>query len=449
MRLISERYLPSTNASFLRAIGPSGPIITWLISGPQPQPASIVRKLLLHTQTRKRTLVLAIFSTTLMAAVVAATTGAIWAMVWLAVELGFGAARYSALAALQRDEAAGRPGNAVLPLYLGMSWAICYGIGCGLCAISGEWLLILMAGIFISGLAGGISSRNSGTPRYGITLIYLLGTPYSVAMVLSPLPYMYIVGLLVPIWGLGMALVLLENYEVLLNLFLSERKNRRLANYDSLTGLPNRVLKRQRFERLLRGADAAGHQPLTVFCLDLDGFKSANDRFGHAAGDAVLVSVAERLRSSVREQDQVFRVGGDEFVVLLPGTRTDDAAPVAQRIIAAIAEPFELAGHGRLDIGVSIGAATFPEDGATVDDLLRAADIAMYQAKRQGKGRFVASSLTGTATRPPAPATPNLAPPSRRRAPESADRWPKRQLQSLAKATEIRITAHPQIPAGS
>ncbi|WP_346294911.1 GGDEF domain-containing protein [Rhodopseudomonas sp. P1] len=449
MRLISERYLPSTNASFLRAIGPSGPIITWLISGPQPQPASIVRKLLLHTQTRKRTLVLAIFSTTLMAAVVAATTGAIWAMVWLAVELGFGAARYSALAALQRDEAAGRPGNAVLPLYLGMSWAICYGIGCGLCAISGEWLLILMAGIFISGLAGGISSRNSGTPRYGITLIYLLGTPYSLAMVLSPLPYMYIVGLLVPIWGLGMALVLLENYEVLLNLFLSERKNRRLANYDSLTGLPNRVLKRQRFERLLRGADAAGHQPLTVFCLDLDGFKSANDRFGHAAGDAVLVSVAERLRSSVREQDQVFRVGGDEFVVLLPGTRTDGAAPVAQRIIAAIAEPFELAGHGRLDIGVSIGAATFPEDGATVDDLLRAADIAMYQAKRQGKGRFVASSLSGTATRPPAPATPNLAPPSRRRAAESADRWPKRQLQSLAKATEIRITAHPQIPAGS
>ncbi|UYO47446.1 GGDEF domain-containing protein [Rhodopseudomonas palustris] len=449
MRLISERYLPSTNASFLRAIGPSGPIITWLISGPQPQPASIVRKLLLHTQTRKRTLVLAIFSTTLMAAVVAATTGAIWAMVWLAVELGFGAARYSALAALQRDEAAGRPGNAVLPLYLGMSWAICYGIGCGLCAISGEWLLILMAGIFISGLAGGISSRNSGTPRYGITLIYLLGTPYSVAMVLSPLPYMYIVGLLVPIWGLGMALVLLENYEVLLNLFLSERKNRRLANYDSLTGLPNRVLKRQRFERLLRGADAAGHQPLTVFCLDLDGFKSANDRFGHAAGDAVLVSVAERLRSSVREQDQVFRVGGDEFVVLLPGTRTDDAAPVAQRIIAAIAEPFELAGHGRLDIGVSIGAATFPEDGATVDDLLRTADIAMYQAKRQGKGRFVASSLTGSAARPPAPVTANLAPPSRRRALESADRWPKRQLQSLAKATEIRITAHPQIPAGS
>ena len=434
MRLISERYLPSTNTSFLRAIGPSSPIITWLISGPQPQPASIVRKLLLHTQTRKRTLVLAIFSTTLMAAVVAATTGA---------------ARYSALAALQRDEAAGRPGNAVLPLYLGMSWAICYGIGCGLCAISGEWLLILMAGIFISGLAGGISSRNSGTPRYGITLIYLLGTPYSVAMVLSPLPYMYIVGLLVPIWGLGMALVLLENYEVLLNLFLSERKNRRLANYDSLTGLPNRMMKRQQFELLLHRADATGHQPLTVLCLDLDGFKSANDRFGHAAGDAVLVSVAERLRSSVREQDQVFRVGGDEFVVLLPGTRTDDAVPVAQRIIAAIAEPFELAGHGRLDIGVSIGAATFPNDGATVDDLLRAADIAMYRAKRQGKGRFVASSLTGTAARPPAPATANLAIPSRRRALESADRWPKRQLQSLAKATEIRITAHPQIPAGS
>lgn len=446
MRLIDERYAPSIHADVFRAIGSSGPIINWLISGPQPQPASIVRKLLLHTQTKKLTLVLAILSTTMMAAVVAGITGAIWAIVWLAVELVFGVTRYLALAALQREEAAGRPGNAVLPLYLGMSWATCYGIGCGLCAISGQWLLILMAGIFISGLAGGITSRNSGTPRYGIMLIYLLGTPYSVAMVLSPLPYMYIVGLLVPIWGLGMALVLRENYEVLLNLFLSERKNRRLANYDSLTGLPNRMMKRQQFELLLHRADATGHQPLTVLCLDLDGFKSANDRFGHAAGDAVLVSVAERLRSSVREQDQVFRVGGDEFVALLPGTRTDDAAPVAQRIISAISKPIELAEHGRLDIGVSIGAATFPEDGETVDDLLRAADIAMYEAKRQGKGRFVPYGPNGTLQ---APTTGKGTSTSRTRALEPSDSWPKRQLQSLAKATEIRITAHPQIPAGS
>lgn len=368
-------------------------MMDWLISGPQPQPAPIVRRLLLHTQTKKRTLLLAILSTTLMTAVAAAITGAAWAYIWLAVEIAFGVARYAALASLRRDEAAGRRGNAIRPLYIGLCWGCSYAIGCGICVLSGEAPLILLAGIVIAGLSGGISSRNAGTPRYGITLIYILGTPYTWAMIFSPIPHMYLIGLLVPIWGFGVAYILIENYEVLLNLFLSERENRWLANHDPLTGLPNRVMKRRQFEQLLRGStdDAdAGYRPLTTLCLDLDGFKDANDRYGHAAGDAVLVQVAARLRNSVREQDLIFRTGGDEFVILLPGTSVSEADAVAGRIIAAIDRPFELEQHGRLRIGVSIGSATFPRDGLTVDDLLRSADSAMYEAKRRGKGVFVA-----------------------------------------------------------
>jgi diguanylate cyclase (GGDEF)-like protein len=371
----------------------SSKFIDWLISGPQPQPAAIVRKLLLHTQTKKRTLILAILSTTLMTAAAAGITGATWAYVWLAVEILFGVARYAALAALRRDEAAGREGNALRPLYIGLSWGTSYAIGCGMCVLSGEMPLILLAGIVIAGLSGGVSSRNAGTPRYGITLIYILGTPYTWAMIFSPIPYMYLVGLLVPIWGFGVAFILLENYEVLVNLFLSERENQWLAKHDPLTRLPNRSMKRQRFEQLLRNSGSsshAGYRPLTALCLDLDGFKDANDRYGHAAGDAVLVSVADRLRNSVRDQDLIFRVGGDEFVILLPGTSVTEADAVARRIIAGINEPFELEGHGPLRIGVSIGSATFPRDGVTVDDLLRSADSAMYRAKRRGKGVFVA-----------------------------------------------------------
>jgi|GEM_PF-1380358 len=367
-------------------------VVAWLINGPQPQPRSITHRLLLHGLTRKRTLVLAILSTTLLTIVAAAMTGAAWAYAWVLIELAFGVARYGALDRLQKARVSGQAGDAMLPLYVGLCWGISYSVGCALCVLSGEWPLIMLAGMVIAGVAGGIASRNAGTPRYGIALIYILGLPYTCAMMVSPIPHMYVVGLLVPVWGLGMALILMENYEILLNLFLKERENQWLANYDSLTGLPNRTMQRQRFEQLLRGATGTtgrGYQPLTVFCLDLDGFKAANDRYGHALGDAVLVTVAERLRSCVREHDLIFRVGGDEFVILLPATGATESAAIAERVIARIAEPFDLGRTIALTIGVSIGSATFPRDGLTADALLRSADHAMYEAKRRGKGTLV------------------------------------------------------------
>jgi diguanylate cyclase (GGDEF)-like protein len=191
-----------------------------------------------------------------------------------------------------------------------------------------------------------------------------------------------------------MAVLLFENYGVLLNLFLSERENKWLANYDHLTGLPNRTMQHRRFDDLLRAASGMagrGVQPLTVFCLDLDAFKAANDCYGHAVGDAVLVTVAERLRRCVRDPDLIFRVGGDEFVILLPATGAKEGAVIAERVIARIAEPFDLGGSVALSIGVSIGSATFPHDGLSADALLRSADHAMYEAKRRGKGMLVHS----------------------------------------------------------
>jgi diguanylate cyclase (GGDEF)-like protein len=163
-----------------------------------------------------------------------------------------------------------------------------------------------------------------------------------------------------------------------------------MAHHDLLTGLPNRALNLKLFSELLAGpwpqAASAGSK-LTVFCLDLDGFKGVNDRFGHASGDAVLVAVADRLRASVRDGDFVCRLGGDEFVVLLPNITDGEAAAVARRIIARVSEPFEFAPAAR--VGASIGLASAPRDGTTADELLSAADRAMYEAKRRGKGGFV------------------------------------------------------------
>jgi diguanylate cyclase (GGDEF)-like protein len=133
-----------------------------------------------------------------------------------------------------------------------------------------------------------------------------------------------------------------------------------------------------------------------VFCLDLDGFKDINDRFGHAVGDAVLVAVADRLRDCVRDVDFLCRTGGDEFVILLPTVSPIEAATVARRIIERISAPFDLGqapfdpGQAPAQVGISIGSATTTHDGSTTDELLRSADRAMYQAKRRGKGVFVA-----------------------------------------------------------
>jgi diguanylate cyclase (GGDEF)-like protein len=190
-----------------------------------------------------------------------------------------------------------------------------------------------------------------------------------------------------------MIFLLLENHKILLDLHRSERNNRQMAHYDLLTGLPNRALNLKLFSELLAAPAAEtafSGSKLTVFCLDLDGFKGVNDRFGHATGDAVLVAVANRLRASVRDADFVCRLGGDEFVILLPNIRPGEIEAVARRIIAQVSGPFEFAPAAR--VGVSIGVASVPHDGVSADELLSAADRAMYDAKRRGKGGFAFSA---------------------------------------------------------
>jgi diguanylate cyclase (GGDEF)-like protein len=156
------------------------------------------------------------------------------------------------------------------------------------------------------------------------------------------------------------------------------------ARCDPLTGLANRSVLGDRLARAVPAPD----DPVAVLYLDLDGFKEINDRYGHAAGDAVLRTVAGRLSQAVREQDLVARLGGDEFVLLCPGVTADEAARLAERLISDVAWPVPFEGR-YLTVGASIGVATRtsqPDEG-----LLRVADAAMYEAKRQGRGRYVLS----------------------------------------------------------
>jgi diguanylate cyclase (GGDEF)-like protein len=358
--------------------------VAWLIAGPRAQTSEIQGQLLRHSLLKKETLLVAILAATLMASTAAVMTGQAWAYSWLLTELVLGCVRLSLLNVYVKEEASGRIGNAIVPLVAALVWGAVLSAAFCLCVVSGKWPLIVMAGIGVAGVVGGISSRNAGTPRYGAIFICIVTLPYALATLVSPIPSLFIIGLQLPLYMLGTILILFENYKILLGLCHAEHENRRLAQHDLLTGLPNRVMKLKRFDELLREPSA-----LTVLCLDLDGFKEINDNFGHAVGDAVLIAVAGRLRASVRDVDFLCRIGGDEFVILLPAISPDEAATVARRIIERIAEPFDL-DQASLHLGVSIGSATAPQDGITASQLLRMADRAMYQAKSRGKGGFVA-----------------------------------------------------------
>jgi diguanylate cyclase (GGDEF)-like protein len=156
--------------------------------------------------------------------------------------------------------------------------------------------------------------------------------------------------------------------------------------HDVLTGLPNRRLLVDRVEQALAAARRGKH--VAVMLLDIDYFKSTNDKFGHAAGDELLCVVAERLRACVRETDTVARLGGDEFAVLLAdGEGGTDTAVVANRILEAIRRPTFLEGQP-IRVGMSIGIAQPPTDGTSTDEILKAADVALYKAKRNGRGSY-------------------------------------------------------------
>jgi len=165
----------------------------------------------------------------------------------------------------------------------------------------------------------------------------------------------------------------------------AEERIQHVAHHDSLTGLPNRLLFNDRLGQAISLAKRDASQ-FALLYLDLDKFKPVNDTLGHDAGDQLLKSVAERIREQVRESDTVARVGGDEFTVILRDLSSrQDAAAVAEKIIAAVAMPFRLGSEAQaVNIGTSIGVAVYPSDAQDHETLIKIADAAMYNAKTQG-----------------------------------------------------------------
>ncbi len=160
-----------------------------------------------------------------------------------------------------------------------------------------------------------------------------------------------------------------------------------IAHFDALTHLPNRVLLADRLQQAIAQSQRRAHS-LAVVYLDLDGFKAVNDRYGHTAGDTLLVALAQRMKSALREGDTLARLGGDEFVAILVDLEhAQDCDPVLDRLLQAASAPIT-ADAAVLQVSASMGVTVYPQDGVEADLLVRHADQAMYAAKQSGKNRY-------------------------------------------------------------
>lgn len=183
----------------------------------------------------------------------------------------------------------------------------------------------------------------------------------------------------------GRAYRMAGTHEDIHELKLSQEKLHQLAYYDTLSGLPNRLYLLKELE----GYFASSEERAAVFFVDTDNFKYVNDTMGHKFGDQLLIEASRRLSDMVGQQAMLFRLGGDEFVVFMRSIRDEaEAIAAAERVIAGFKEPFRINGTD-LQVSVSVGVSFYPKDGRAVDEILRNADVAMYNAKEAGKGKYV------------------------------------------------------------
>ncbi|MGE7417753.1 GGDEF domain-containing protein [Methylobacterium tarhaniae] len=288
---------------------------------------------------------------------------------------------------LYLHRAIGRGGRVPTDLLLASSllWAGLVGLSTVLCFVSGDALLQILAPLTMMGIVSGIVTRNYGAPRLAVAMAALCDLPLKTVLPIHRADAWYLIGTLL---GL-LFMVAIRSTVMRLNhgyvqVLLAKRESHRQATHDHLTGLSNRTgLMEDLAGRLPREADA-----LALLYLDLDGFKAVNDRFGHAAGDALLVQVAGRIRAAIPEEWRAARLGGDEFVILACGARVREAAVVAARLIEAVKVPYELGPDGfGVGIGLSIGIG-WAMPGMGPEALLAEADAALYRAKADGKGRY-------------------------------------------------------------
>ena len=283
---------------------------------------------------------------------------------------------------VRRTYRAGRSPPIEPSMRLSIAWCALQGVTAFIIALSGDPVLIILATAFILGLVAPICARNYVAPRLATLMVMLCDLPFKLGLVLAGEPLLWLLlPMTLPLF-VGVRTLLGNFGQVLARSLETSERNRHLASHDPLTGLINRHGVNEALARL----DDRPPNALALLCIDLDRFKPVNDRYGHAAGDSVLVEVATRLRQVAPDNAFVARLGGDEFIVAVHDLTPDAARLLAERLHHALSVPrYRIDQTVAASVGASVGYACFPQDAATLDQLRHRADAALYAAKRTGR----------------------------------------------------------------
>jgi diguanylate cyclase (GGDEF)-like protein len=314
---------------------------------------------------------------------------------WLVIEIVICSARLAVLLIARRGAETRRPTPTDLNIILAVLWSASVGYGVVVSLASGDWVVATLACLSAGAMVGGVCFRNFSAPRLSGTMIVLSMAPTLPGALIAGEPLMLVVGLQIPLYLTAMTAACFRLNKMLIATMRAERENDYHARHDPLTGLANRAGLVSALKAQLAMPRSTGKTQALLY-LDLDGFKTVNDTYGHAAGDRLLETVAERIRRTLREGDLPARLGGDEFVALIADGTEDEATALSQRLIDVISAAYELGLGKPIHIGVSVGIAMVPDHGGEAEDLLAAADAALYLAKSAGGSRCQLATVTAS-----------------------------------------------------
>jgi len=358
------------------------PILRWLTHPGRHVPAYIRDVLLVELFTSTGAVVAAFINTCIVNVFALASHGGRIFWFLLFADLGMGTLRLVVIRQVVRARKNGGKSPTNFHLLTSIAWASVLGtIGFFAMRSNISSLQIISTAATIA-IAGGNCPRYYSAPRFALLMFSLCLLPYVAGAGLARDPSLRVIVAMTPMYYVAAASMILRLQKISIASLQATHESRSRARLDPLTGLLNRL----GLTEALQDQSAGELGSLTLFYLDLDGFKQINDTHGHLAGDTLLQKVAERLAAGMRAGDVSARVGGDEFVVIAPGLTPEDAQPFAARLIRRIEAPYTLEGVGEVRVGVSIGYACAPEDGDALPALYQKADAALYGVKGTSKG---------------------------------------------------------------
>ncbi|MBJ6122228.1 diguanylate cyclase [Sphingomonas sp. BT553] len=322
----------------------------------------------------------ALVNSVLVTGVVAFHEGSAPFIGWFVVEVAICTARLAVLAVSLHRAGRGRSTPTDLHLWMSVLWALSIGYGGFITITAGDWVSTVIVCLSSAAMAGGACLRNYAAPRFVVLLLTCNLVPCCLAAILSDQPALLVLLVQTPLFMVGMTAGAFRLNRALVATMQAESAMVHLALHDPLTGLLNRTGLEQGF---------AGRAGDALCYIDLDGFKRINDRYGHAAGDGLLQTVADRLRQVAGPDALVTRIGGDEFVVIAADHDNHSAIALGNDIAAVLREPHAIAGDLVVS-GASIGIAVHDGGVRPLADLMARADRSLYRVKAMGGGARLA-----------------------------------------------------------